>query len=464
MPLEDYGLIGDTRTAALVSRHGSIDWLCLPHFDSGACFAALVGESRHGCWLITPASPVPAVRRRYRAETLILETEFENADGAVRLIDFMTPWHGEPDLIRIVEGVREDMRMQMELIIRFDYGSIVPWVRNMEGHLRAIAGPDALSLWTTVPTYGKDLTTRADFVVREGERVSFLMMWHPSHTPSPEPFDTSVALDETERWWRQWCGRCAYKGPWREQVLRSLITLKALTYAPTGGIVAAPTTSLPEKIGGVRNWDYRYCWLRDATFTLYALMIGGLHRGGHRMARLAAARGRRRSVAAADHVRPGGRAPADRNSSCPGCRATRTRGRCASATPRVNQLQLDVYGEVMDALYLARTCRIAPDSRRLGAPAGAHRSSREGVATSPTRASGRSAGRGAISRIPRSWPGWPSIARSRRSSASAATVPSSAGDELRDEIHAEVCEKGFDPSAEHVHAVLRLRAISTRAC
>jgi GH15 family glucan-1,4-alpha-glucosidase len=273
MPLriEDYGLIGDTRTAALVGRDGSIDWLCLPHFDSGACFAALLGQPRHGRWLIAPDSPARGVRRRYRPETLILETEFEVDGGAVRLIDFMTPWRGEPDLIRIVEGVRGEVRMEMELAIRFDYGSIVPWVRKMDGHLRAIAGPDALSLWTMVPYYGKDLTTRADFVVREGERVSFLLMWHPSHTTSPQPFDVVQALEQTERWWREWCSRCAYDGPYREQVQRSLITLKTLTYAPTGGIVAAPTTSLPEKIGGVRNWDYRYCWLRDATYTLYAL-------------------------------------------------------------------------------------------------------------------------------------------------------------------------------------------------
>jgi GH15 family glucan-1,4-alpha-glucosidase len=445
MPLriEDYGLIGDTRTAALVARHGSIDWLCLPHFDSGACFAALVGESRHGCWLIAPASPVPAVRRRYRAETLILETEFENADGAVRLIDFMTPWHGEPDLIRIVEGVRGDMRMQMELIIRFDYGSIVPWVRNMEGHLRAIAGPDALSLWTTVPTYGKDLTTRADFVVRQGERLSFLMMWHPSHTPSPEPFDTSVALDETERWWRQWCGRCAYQGPWREQVQRSLITLKALTYAPTGGIVAAPTTSLPEKIGGVRNWDYRHCWLRDATYTLYALMIGGY------TAEAAAWRNWLLRAAAGDpstlHIMYGmhgeRRLPELELPWLPGYEDSRP-VRIGNAA--VNQLQLDVYGEVMDALHLARRAGIPPDSdawalqRALIAHLErAWRQPDEGIweVRGPRRHFTHS-----------KVMAWVAFDRAVKAvERYGADGPVDRWRQLRSEVHAEVCDKGFDP-------------------
>ena len=256
--IEDYGLIGDTQTAALVGLDGSIDWLCLPQFDAGACFAALLGEPRHGRWLLRPAVEVTRTTRRYRDHTLILETEFEVDGGAVRVIDFMTPRQAEPDLIRIVEGIRGTVPMQMELIIRFDYGSIVPWVRSMDGHLRAIGGPDALSLWTRVETYGKDLTTRAEFVVREGERVPFLLMWHPSHLESPTPLECSEALEDTQRWWIEWCGHCTYTGPWREDVMRSLITLKALTFAPTGGIVAAPTTSVPEKIGGVRNCDYRY--------------------------------------------------------------------------------------------------------------------------------------------------------------------------------------------------------------
>jgi GH15 family glucan-1,4-alpha-glucosidase len=358
--IEDYGLIGDTRTAALVGRNGSIDWLCLPHFDSGACFAALLGDARHGRWLIAPASSAHVVRRRYRAETLILETEFETPEGAVRLIDFMTPWQGEPDLIRIVEGVRGDVPMQMELIIRFDYGSTVPWVSKMDGHLRAIAGPDALSLWTAVPTYGKDLTTRADFVVRAGERQSFLMMWHPSHVTSPGPFDVSVALDETERWWQEWSGRCTYEGPWREQVQRSLITLKALTYAPTGGIVAAPTTSLPEKIGGVRNWDYRYCWLRDATYSLYALTIGGYTEEAvaWRNWLLRAVAGDPSTLQIMYGLQGERRLPELELPWLPGFEDSRP-VRIGNAA--VDQLQLDVYGEVMDALHLARRAGIPPD-------------------------------------------------------------------------------------------------------
>jgi GH15 family glucan-1,4-alpha-glucosidase len=363
MPLriEDYGLIGDTRTAALVGRDGSIDWLCLPHFDSGACFAALLGQPRHGRWLIAPDSPARGVRRRYRPETLILETEFEVDGGAVRLIDFMTPWQGEPDLIRIVEGIRGEVRMEMELAIRFDYGSIVPWVRKMDGHLRAIAGPDALSLWTRVPCYGKDLTTRADFVVREDEWVSFLLMWHPSHTTSPQTFDVIHALQETERWWREWCARCAYEGPYREQVRRSLITLKALTYAPTGGIVAAPTTSLPEGIGGVRNWDYRYCWLRDATYTLYALMIGGYTEEAAmwRNWLLRAVAGDPSTLQIMYGMQGERRLPELELTWLPGYEESRP---VHTGNAAVNQFQLDVYGEVMDALHLARRAGIPPDT------------------------------------------------------------------------------------------------------
>ena len=272
--IEDYGLIGDTQTAALVGIDGSIDWLCMPRFDSPACFAALVGDRSHGRWQIAPASPILSTSRRYRDRSLVLETEFTTETGTARLVDCMPPRQNDPDLVRIVEGVRGEVRMQMELVIRFDYGSIVPWVRNVDGALRAIGGPDALSLWTPVDTRGVDLTTRAEFTVKQGERVPFVMVWHPSHL-TPQPIDAFVAVEETSEWWKAWAERCTYDGQWREEVLRSLIVLKALTFAPTGGILAAPTTSLPERIGGVRNWDYRYCWLRDATFTLYALKIGG---------------------------------------------------------------------------------------------------------------------------------------------------------------------------------------------
>ena len=363
MPLriEDYGLIGDTQTAALVGRDGSIDWLCLPHFDSGACFAALLGEHRDGRWLIQPSTAVRASRRRYRPETLILETEFETDSGGVRLIDFMTPRRGEPDLVRIVEGLRGEVHMHMELIIRFDYGSIVPWMRSMDGHLRAVAGPDALSLWTDVPTYGKDLTTQADFVVRAGERVPFLLMWHPSHTPSPAAFDLIQALEDTHAWWTEWCHRCTYEGPWRDQVLRSLITLKALTFAPTGGIVAAPTTSLPESIGGVRNWDYRYCWLRDATYTLYALMIGGYtdEAAAWRNWLLRAVAGDPSTLQIMYGMHGERRLPELELPWLHGYEESRP-VRVGNAA--ANQRQLDVYGEVMDALHLARRAGLPPDA------------------------------------------------------------------------------------------------------
>ena len=358
--IEDYGLIGDTQAAALVGLDGSIDWLCLPRFDSGACFAALLGEPRHGRWLLAPSVPVKATRRRYRPETLILETELEIDGGTVRIVDFMTPRRGEPDLFRIVEGLQGSVPMQMELIIRFDYGSVVPWVRRMDSHLRAIGGPDALSLWTKVDTYGKDLTTRAEFVVRQGERIPFTIVWHPSVTEPPEPLDSVGALGETERWWREWCARCTYEGPWREKVLRSLITLKALTFAPTGGIVAAPTTSLPEKIGGVRNWDYRFCWLRDATFTLYALMINGYteEATAWRNWLLRAVAGDPSQLHTMYGVHGERRLTELELPWLPGYENSRP-VRIGNAA--VSQLQLDVYGEVMDALHLARRAGIPAD-------------------------------------------------------------------------------------------------------
>ena len=363
MPLhiEDYGLIGDTHTAALVGRDGSIDWLCLPAFDSGACFAALLGGPGNGRWLIAPDAPIERVTRRYRGNTLVLETEFETATGCVRVVDCMTPRDTEPDLIRVVEGVRGEVRMQMELVMRFDYGWIVPWVRTLDGHLSAIAGPDALSLWTDVPTHGEDLTTRARFTVREGGRIPFLLMWHPSHTPSPRPVDPFQALDDTAHWWEEWSSRCTYRGPWREQVVRSLITLKALTFAPTGGVVAAPTTSLPEEIGGVRNWDYRYCWLRDATFTLYALMIGGYTEEAvaWRNWLLRAVAGDPSTLHIMYGTRGERRLPELELPWLAGYEGSRP---VRTGNAAVQQLQLDVFGEVMDALHVARRAGIPPDT------------------------------------------------------------------------------------------------------
>ena len=278
IPIEDYALIGNTHTAALVGRHGSIDWLCMPRFDSGACFAALLGTPDNGRWLLAPAAEAKTVRRKYRGDTLVLETEFELAGGErVALIDFMPicEHDGRIDLIRIVEGRSGVVPMRMEAVFRFDYGRIVPWVRRREYGLSAVAGPDALQLRTPVPMRGENLKTVASFRVTEGERIPFTLTWYPSHLPESGTRHPLKSLHDTEEYWRQWSARCHDGGQWRPQVIRSLITLKALTYSPTGGIVAAPTTSLPEWIGSVRNWDYRYCWLRDATFTLYALLSSG---------------------------------------------------------------------------------------------------------------------------------------------------------------------------------------------
>src|ERR687893_699524 len=275
LPLEDYALIGDMQTAALVGKDGSIDWLCMPRFDSPAAFAALLGTPDHGRWLLAPAGGVRNVRRRYRGHSLVLETEFETEDGAIRVLDFMPPRERDPDVIRIVEGVRGRVPVRMQLVVRFDYGSIVPWVRRLNGTIACVGGPDALCLRTPIQTHGENLTTAAEFWVSEGDRVPFVLTWYPSNEAPPRELEADRSLEETEVFWSEWASRCEYDGDWRDDVIRSLTVLKALTYAPTGGIVAAPTTSLPEAIGGVRNWDYRYCWLRDATFTLYAFLNNG---------------------------------------------------------------------------------------------------------------------------------------------------------------------------------------------
>ncbi len=275
LKIEDYGIIGDTQTVALVGRNGSIDWLCLPRFDSAACFAALLGDEEHGCWKIAPAEEVTATRRNYRQGTLVLETEFETAGGRVRLIDCMPVRARDADVVRVVQGVRGRVRMKMRLIVRFDYGSIVPWIRRLDDRLEAVAGPDALSFWSDVETHGEGLTTVADFTVSEGQTIAFDLLWHRSHEPPEKRSDAGSKVAETERWWRDWVAGAKCEGEWSDVIERSLITLKALTYAPTGGIVAAATTSLPEHLGGVRNWDYRFCWLRDATFTLYTLLLSG---------------------------------------------------------------------------------------------------------------------------------------------------------------------------------------------
>ena len=274
--IEDYAIIGDCRTAALVSRDGSIDWFCCPRFDSDACFAALLGTREHGRWSIGPRTPA-RITRRYRPNTLVLETHFETRDGAVTLVDFM-PLRQHSAIVRLVVGIRGQVAMCTELILRFGYGAIVPWVTRLEsGALRAIAGPDMMIVHTPVNLRGEDMTTVGEFTISQGDTIPFVLSYLPSHRPLHEPFDPTTALNETETFWRDWAAKCRPAGPWTDTVVRSMITLKALTYAPTGGIVAAPTTSLPEQIGGERNWDYRFCWLRDATLVLLGAMNAGYY-------------------------------------------------------------------------------------------------------------------------------------------------------------------------------------------
>ena len=357
-PIEDYALIGDCRSAALVSRAGSIDWLCWPRFDSGACFAALLGRPEHGHWRIAPTGGQAKSTRRYRPGTLILETVFETADGSVALIDFMA-MRGDapadpPSIVRIVEGRSGAVAMHMDMALRFDYGMAVPWVTRLAdgSGVQAVAGPDMAVLRTPVAFRGQALTTVADFTVAAGERVVFTLCHGPSHLPPPPAIDADAALADTAAHWTAWSGRCTYEGPWRETVVRSLLTLKALTYAPTGGIVAAPTTSLPEQLGGERNWDYRYCWLRDATFTLLAM----LHAGYDEEARAWGAWLRRAVAGSPAQIQTMYGLAGERRlvewtvDNLPGYQgAAPVRvGNAAS-----EQLQIDVYGELVDALYQA---------------------------------------------------------------------------------------------------------------
>ena len=360
--IEDYGLIGDCETAALVGRDGSIDWLCWPAFDSDACFAALLGTHKHGRWLIAPAAEVTGTSRRYWDDTLILETRFETADGAVDLIDFMPPRGNASDVVRLVRGVRGRVRMHMQLVIRFGFGADIPWVKKSEdgSALLAICGADMAVLRTPVETRGEDLTTVAEFEVGEGDSVPFVLTYGPSHLPVPKPIDVAHALQDAKVFWTEWCSRCTYQGEYRDLVMRSLITLKAQTFAPTGGIVAAPTTSLPEKLGGTRNWDYRFCWLRDATFTLLALMNSGYTEEAaawHRWLLRAAAgspanmqimygiMGQRRLLEWEATWLPG----------YEGAKPVRV-GNAAHA-----QLQLDVYGELIDAFHQWRVAKLEMD-------------------------------------------------------------------------------------------------------
>ncbi len=352
--IEDYALLGDLQTAALVSSSGSIDWLCLPRFDSPACFAALLDTQDAGYWILAPAGAGACTRRRYVKDTLVLETEWAAGGTTVRVIDFMPPRGHAPDVVRIVEGVHGTVQMHSELRLRFDYGCVVPWVRHHADRVEAVAGPDRVRLRTPAPTRGQDLSTVSDFTVRAGDRVPFVLTWNPSHEPAPKPVDAEDALTDTVRFWTDWSSRgTPVRGRYRDAIRRSLLTLKALTYEPTGGVVAAATTSLPEQIGGTRNWDYRYCWLRDSTYTLQALISAGY---------LAEAKAWRewllRAVAgdpaelqimyALDGTRRLPEAELPWLAGYEGSTPVRT-GNAAS-----DQLQLDVWGETLDGLALAR--------------------------------------------------------------------------------------------------------------
>ena len=359
--IEDYALLGDLQTAALLGRSGSIDWLTFPRFDSSSCFSALLGSREHGRWSIAPHSGGPATERRYRRDTLILESEWQVDGGRVRVIDFMPPRETKPDIVRIVEGVEGRVHMRTELVIRLDYGSVVPWVRRLDAEsLLAVGGPDGLLLRTPVELHPDDKTHVADFTVKAGDRVPFVLTWFPSHEDLPEPVDAEEALEETESYWHEWLGGCKYEGDYRDAVHTSLIVLKALTYRPTGGIVAAPTTSLPERIGGGRNWDYRYCWLRDATFTLYALMNAGFieEAAAWRDWLLRAVGGDPANAQILYGIGGQRRIPEYELDWLPGYAGSKP-VRVGNAA--AEQFQLDVYGEVMDALHQARLHDIGPD-------------------------------------------------------------------------------------------------------
>jgi GH15 family glucan-1,4-alpha-glucosidase len=443
MLIEDYALIGDMRTAALVGRDGSVDWLCAPRFDSPACFAALLGDRDNGHWRLAPASGGAAASRHYREGTMILESDFETSEGSVRVVDCMPTTDHLTSLVRVVKGLSGTVPMRMEMIMRLDYGATIPWVEQRETGLVALAGPDSLHLRTPVETRGEDYTTVADFVVREGERISFTLVWGPSYEPEPPAIDPIWALRTTESWWRRWLGQCSYDADWNEEVKRSLLVLKALTYEPTGAIVAAPTTSLPEAIGGERNWDYRYCWLRDSVLTLDSLMDSGYAREAleFRNWMLRAIAGHPRQVSVLYGIAGERETPErvlDWLDGYEGSKPVRV-GNAAS-----DQFQLDVYGEVVDAGYRGRELAGVLDPRGWRGQAalidfvGDHwRDPDEGIweVRGPRRHFTHS-----------KVMAWVALDRGVK------TVEKfdSDGDvdrwrELRDEIHADVLERGYDP-------------------
>lgn len=446
--IEDYALIGDMQTAALVCRDGTADWLCLPRFDSHAIFAGLLGTEENGFWRLGPArpdgaEPPAADRRRYRGDSLILESEWDTARGTVRVTDFMPPRDGAPQLIRIVEGVSGRVPMRSELRMRFSYGRVTPWVHKVDGRTVAVAGPDSVWLDTDADTYGQNLTTYSDFTVAPGDRIAFTISWQPSHHEPPATPEPEASLDATENFWREWVEQCTYHGPYREAVVRSLITLKALTYAPTGGIVAAPTTSLPEDIGGSRNWDYRYTWLRDAAITLSSLL-----RTGYREEARAWREWLLRAVAGDPEnlqimygiagERELGEAELD---WLPGYENS---GPVRVGNGAANQLQLDVYGEVTEALHLAHMTGLTRNDYAMGLQLKLieylekhWEEPDEGIweVRGPRR-------HFVHSKVM----AWVAVDRTIKLVESGdAEGPLERWRELRDDIHRDVCERGYDP-------------------
>ncbi|MET9382298.1 glycoside hydrolase family 15 protein [Streptomyces sp. NPDC002928] len=445
--IEDYALIGDEQTAALVGRDGSVDWLCLPRFDSAACFAKLLGGKDNGHWRIAPkGTKDPCTRRAYRPDTLVLDTEWDTDEGTVRVTDLMPQRERAPDLVRIVEGVSGRVTVRSTIRLRFDYGSIIPWMRRSDGHRVAIAGPDSVWLRSepSVHTWGEDFGTHSEFTVAEGEKVAFVLTWHPSHEPRPPLVDPYEALSSSVVDWRRWAARCRYHGPYRDTVVRSLITLKALSYVPTGGIVAAATTSLPEELGGVRNWDYRYCWLRDSTLTLGALLSAGYHKEAE------AWRNWLLRAVAGDPAELQIMYGLAGERRLPEFELPWLTGYAGSAPVRigngaVTQLQLDVYGEVMDTLYLAR---------RSGLSAKPHMWAMQRALLEFLKSAWRQPDEGlwevrggrrhfVHSKVMV----WVAADRAVRT---LEEHPELSGDldawrALRDEVHREVCEKGYDP-------------------
>ncbi|MCH0539556.1 glycoside hydrolase family 15 protein [Streptomyces sp. MUM 203J] len=445
--IEDYALIGDLQTAALIGRDGSVDWLCLPRFDSGACFAALLGDENNGHWRIAPSGARTCTRRGYMGDSLVLESVWETRTGTVRVVDFMPQRDRTPDLMRIVEGLSGRVEMSAVLRLRFDYGSIVPWVRRADGQRVAVAGPDAVWLRCEpqVKTWGQQYSTWSSFTVGAGEQVAFCLTWHPSHEPRPPLVDPREALAHTLEDWKSWASRCAYEGPHREAVMRSLITLKALTYAPTGGIVAAPTTSLPEEMGGVRNWDYRFCWLRDATLTLQALVSAGYgeEAAAWRDWLLRAVAGDPADLQIMYGLAGERRLP---ELEVPWLRGYGGARPVRIGNEAVSQLQLDVYGEVLDALHLAREAGMPPERHAwalqlslLGFLESTWRQPDEGLWE--VRGGRRHFVHSKIM-------AWAAADRAVRTLEADPALP---GDParwraMRDEVHREVCARGYDPA------------------